>query len=177
MKVPFAHRQQIASVSQFVLSALDQIVAAIQVWGGRVQPQIKRLSTQVDKTVTALSEIPALLCDLVAGRTYQFEGWLYTDADVTGGMTYSLGGTATAASVVVEYVLYDDSANNLNIVVRRKTLSETASNAGTTAGVAHVFGTIVCDTSGTFGPRFAQNTANGTSSVLINSTFTVREIF
>lgn len=142
-------------------------------------PQIQqsRVATQFDATTnTTLAAITDLTATLVAGKKYYFEANLYVDANVVGGSKYDMSGTATATSIIYELVLIDNATNANTITSRGIALASSVGQAGTTAGFVRITGMIVCNGAGTLTPRFAQNASNGTSSVLVNSNFMIREI-
>jgi hypothetical protein len=139
-------------------------------------PQWSRVTSQFDKTNATAAAITGLSANLLAGKIYAFEAILFVDADVTGGMQFDMGGTATATSFIMDIVCVDDAANNMSIVIRRTALASGVTQAGNVAGMCRMTGTIVVNAAGTLTPRFAQSTASGTSSILVNSTFMVRQI-
>lgn len=148
--------------------------------GGQMQeiPQIQqsRVATQFDKTTATLANITSLTATLVAGKTYEFEANLYFDADATGGDKFAIAGTATATSIIYEIVSVDNSTSANTITSRQTALAGSAGQAGTTAGYCRIKGLITVNAAGTLTAQFAQNTANGTSSILVGSTFVTREM-
>lgn len=142
-------------------------------------PQIQqtRVTSQFDKTTnTTLAAITGLSATLVAGKIYRFETILFVDADAVGGSKFSISGTATATSIIYEIILVDNTANTNTITSRQTALAGSAGQAGTTSGFCKISGIIVCNAAGTLIPYFAQNASNGTSSVLVGSTFETQEI-
>lgn len=135
-----------------------------------------RVTTQFDKTNTTLATVTGLSRNVESGRTYSFRAVLHFDADLTGGGKFAIEGTATATSVIYEIVQVCN-ASNLNTITSRQTaLAGSAGQAGCTAGVTYIDGTIVVNAGGTLIPSFAQNAASGTSSVLVNSSFVLHPI-
>jgi hypothetical protein len=132
-------------------------------------------SAQFDKTNTTLADITGLTTtsSLSAGKTYSFEANLFVDADVTGGSKYAIAGTATATAIKY-YVNMTCDATNLNVITSRQTaLAGSVGQAGCTAGLVKINGTITVNAAGTLTVQFAQNAANGTSSVLTMSNLQV----
>ena len=135
------------------------------------------VSTQLDATTTTLGAITGLSATLTAAHTYAFEITLFVDATALGGHKYSLnGGTATATTLIAHVDSVSDSSN-LNVITTRLTsLAGTAGQAGSTGYLTVIRGTIIVNGGGTFIPQFAQNVANGTSSVLVGSSMTIKDI-
>lgn len=136
----------------------------------------QRVATQFDKTDVTLANIPGLSETLIAGRTYAFEAELFIDADATGGSKYAVGGTCTASAIIYQIELLDNSTNVHTIVDRQTALGGNSGQAGTTVGKCKITGTITVNTGGTLTIQFAQNAANGTSSVLIGSKLSIEDI-
>lgn len=137
----------------------------------------KRVSTQFDKINATLANITGLSVNVTAGKTYKFETRLFVDADVTGGSKYAISGTATATNIIYHVKLVDDTTST-NTITSRQTVIGGAGvgQAGTTVGFCEISGIITVNAGGTLTVQFAQNVANGTSSVLVGSSFIVREI-
>lgn len=137
---------------------------------------IQRVSSQFDKTDTTLATITGLSLNVEAAGVYSFRADLFVDADVVGGTKYAIAGTATATSIIYQIRLFDNGTNALTINARHTSLGGNTGQAGTTAGLAIITGTIVVNAAGTLLVQFAQNAANNTSSVLINSTFRLERV-
>jgi len=136
-----------------------------------------RVATQFDKTTdTTLANITGLTRNVAAGLTYDFTATLYIDADATGGSKFAVGGTATATAIIYSVVLTDEGTLANTITSRQTALGGAAGQAGTTAGVVTIRGTITVNVAGTLTIQFAQNASNGTSSVLVGSTFSIRQV-
>lgn len=146
-------------------------------WAAPTATPISTLVTtaQFDKVNTTLANVTGLSVTVSGSTKYAFEGILFVDANVTGGSKYAIGGTATATSVIYEIVLLDNTTNVNTITSRQTALAGAAGQAGTTAGLARITGSINVNAGGTLVPQFAQNSASGTSSVLIGSSFTVTQ--
>lgn len=136
-----------------------------------------RVSGQFDKVNnTTLANVTGLTATLGAGKTYTFKAVLFVDADVTGGQKYSIGGTATATSIIFQINSVDNGTNVNTINSRQTALGGSAGQAGTTTAYTEITGTITCNATGTLTVQFAQNSASGTSSVLVGSSFIVENI-
>lgn len=131
---------------------------------------------QFDKTNTTLADVSAMALTVTAGKTYSFEATLFVDADATGGSKYAIAGTATATQVKYHILMICD-ASNLNVITSRQTaLASSAGQAGCTAGLVRIKGMITVNAGGSLVPQFAQNAANGTSSILTMSTFLITQL-
>lgn len=182
-----------ANTTQFVLgNANSSSVPMIKAESGSNYARIRRgddgadaplsdfsrthTSSQFDKSSnTTLANITGLTTgsNMLAGKTYRFEAVLFIDADVTGGSKYAIGGTATATDIKY-YVNMICDASNLNVITSRQTaLGGSVGQAGCTAGLTRITGSITVNAAGTLTVQFAQNASSGTSSVLTMSTFRV----
>lgn len=135
-----------------------------------------RVTTQFNKTNTTLADVSGLSQNVQAGLTYIFEVVLFVDADATGGSKYAIAGTATATSIKYEVMLLDEGTDAYTIVSRQTALAGSVGQAGTTAGLCVIKGYITVNAAGTLTVQFAQNAANGTSSVLVGSHFVVQKV-
>ena len=134
-------------------------------------------SAQFDKVNATLADVTGLTSEtLTAGKTYSFFAELFVDADVTGGSKYAIAGTATATAIKYHIDMICDATNALVITSRQTALAGSAGQAGCTAGLTRISGTITVNAAGTLAVQFAQNAANGTSSVLTMSKFEVRQL-
>lgn len=136
-------------------------------------------TSQFDKTNdAALENITGLSISITTGKTYIFRSVLFVDANVTGGHQYAMSGTATGSAVKYQ-INSISNTTNLNVLNSRQTaLGGAAGQAGATSIITEIFGTIVCNGTGTLTVQFAQNvaTAATTSSVLTQSSLQVQEI-
>lgn len=145
---------------------------------GKQPRRVFRLATQFDKTNTTLGSIgsTALSFNATAGKVYRFRFAGDISADVVGGSKFSVGGTATATATAFSIILTDYSTNANTITARQTALAAASGQASTTSGHAIIEGYITVNAAGTLAPRFAQNAANGTSSVLVGATWEVEEM-
>ncbi|MEM3145985.1 MAG: hypothetical protein QW838_02875 [Candidatus Nitrosotenuis sp.] len=125
---------------------------------------------------TALSAVPGLSVNVRAGRKYIFRAVLFVDADATGGHKYAIGGSATAAAVKYHIRSINDATNAFVITSRQTALGGSAGQAGATTVFTEIVGAIDVSAAGTLNVQFAQNAANGSSSVLALSFFEVVEV-
>ena len=143
-------------------------------WAGQ-----KRVSTQFDKTNTTLATVTGLQVDVIAGSTYYFKATLHITADATGGHKVAIAGSGglTATSIIYQVNSLSNSADAIIIANRLTALGGAgAGHAGSTEVYCEIEGTITVNAAGTLLVQFAQNAANGTSSVLVGSTFVVHRI-
>jgi hypothetical protein len=143
-------------------------------------PQIQqsRLVQQENQTTnTVLSGISVLSATVITGKTYTFIATLHVTADAVGGSKFAMSGTCTASNIIYQVMLIDNSSN-LNTITSRQTILGGAGvgQAGTTSGFCVIEGTITVNGGGTLFPQFCQNASNGTSSILVGSTFVIQQI-
>ena len=136
----------------------------------------KRVSSQFDKTDIVLANVTGLAVDVLAGHSYSFEAVLFITASSGGGSQFAVGGAATASAIIYEVLLVDDNTNATTITSRQTALGGSVGQTGTTSGLCLIKGLISVSASGTLTVQFAQNAAVGTSSVIVGSTFLVREV-
>ena len=134
------------------------------------------MTAQVDAvTTTTLVDLTDLSITIIAG-IYRIACDLYIDASTVGGVKIDMAGTATYTDVIIEVAGFSTA---------KLFLAEhfTALGGGGVGGLpgevnsfVRIFGFIICDGAGTIVPRFAQNVADGTSSVLKLSNIRVEKI-
>lgn len=136
-----------------------------------------RVTADVPATTTTFANVTDLSRTLEAGFTYSFRAVLFYDANATGGHKYTMAGTATATSIIY-HVESGCDASNLDVITTRLTAlaGAGAGQAGCVAGKTVIEGTITVATAGTLVPQFAQNAANGTSTIKAGSTISVRRV-
>lgn len=137
-----------------------------------------RVSTQFDKANTTLANITGLSVAVATGLSYSFSAVLHThDAGATGGFKFAMGGTATATAIICEVTLQPVDDLGVGVAERLTALgSAKAWSGGATDVFATMRGLITVNAAGTLTVQFAQETASGTSSVLVGSTFTVEQV-
>ena len=136
----------------------------------------KRVGTQFDAINVTLVNVTDLSVNLEASKNYFFKAFLFVDADAVGGHKYAIGGTATAGSVLYQINSINNGTNLFVINSRENALGGSAGEASATVVFTEIHGMIVTTGAGTLTVQFAQNVANGTSSVLVNSYFIVEQM-
>jgi hypothetical protein len=138
------------------------------------------VNTQFDKAANLTFEAPhELVIDVEAGKTYRFRAILYITADATGGAKIRMSGDCVPSALVYDYRIMDSSATPPAYIAGGRDTALATVITGGAAGVtleAVINGTVTIGTAGSLAPQFAQSVANGTSSVLVGSTFSVTEI-
>jgi hypothetical protein len=136
-------------------------------------PTTTYTTAQFDKTDSTLAVVTGLPITVEASGKYAFRAVLHVLADSTGGLNASMGGTATATSVVAaRTITYGTSL----IHHRLTALGSGTGMASLTVALVVLEGQITVNAGGTLSPTFSQFGSSGTSSVLAGSTFTVAEI-
>ncbi len=135
-----------------------------------------RVRTQFDDTTGTLAPVTGLVVNVKAAGTYRFTANLFVTADGTGGHQYSISGTCTATAIVYQINSVNNSSHAAVINARQTALDGASGQAGATAAMTKIEGTITVNAAGTLTVNFAQNTASGTSSVLVGSTFEVNQV-
>lgn len=136
-----------------------------------------RVQTQFDKVAnTTLGDVTNLSATVKASGKYIFEAVLFYDADAVGGQKYAIGGTCTATSIIYSIESINNDTNALVITSRQTALAGSSGQSGSTSGICRISGVIVVNAAGTLKVQFAQNAANGTSSILLGSYFKIDRI-
>lgn len=119
-------------------------------------------------TDTTLADITGLSRNVEASRVYAFRAYIQTTSGSTGGVKFSVSGTAAATSVNYEGVLRSDSDDNIVNIVRATALDTVVCNASSiTSSTCEINGTIVVNAAGTLTIQFAQNTSDGSASTVL----------
>lgn len=134
---------------------------------------VKVVDTQFDKTADdTLEDVPGLSIDLVSGKTYTFEAHLFIDmGNNIGGRKLALSGTATYSMLNIGSWAEVLPVHDLD--------TEILSASGGGYIYDQIYGIITASSDGTLTVQFAQDNTyptTSTSSVLVGSSFTVREI-
>ncbi len=134
----------------------------------------QRLAIQLDATnVTLVSVFSA--ATLTAGKKYEFSATLLCALDATGGFKIAVDGSATATSIGY-FIKATKVADGTGLFGALGTALGTSHTYATeTSVVVEIKGSILVNAGGTFNVKFAQSTGAGTSSVLVGSTFEVKE--
>lgn len=168
----------VTDVSVDFMSTLGVDQAKVFIATGIIRKGTVRVSTQFDKTNATLAAITGLTRALLAGRTYKFKAVLFVDANVTGGSKYTISATGglTATAIIFNINLLDNATMAHTITSRQIAINGNAGQAGTTAGLCVIEGLITVGVAGNLVIGFAQNTASGTSSVLVGSYLEIEEV-
>lgn len=151
-----------AVVTQRALNPLDIHAGCVAVCG-----------TQFDSTSTNLANVTGLTLTLVAGQTYNFRAFLFVTEDTTGGAKLAVGGTATATTFRASAMILANGAAVEYAVGTSLGSAILSATSAVAANAAIIEGYIVVNAGGTLTIQFAQNSATGTSSVLVGSYLTV----
>lgn len=135
-----------------------------------------RVSTQFDKTNTTLANVTGLSVTTVSGRTYRFRAVLFLASSAVGGYKLAIAGTNTATAIIYNINVLNNATNAYTITSQQTALAGSAGAAVGTSEYAEISGLITVNAGGTLTVQFAQNVSNGTSSVLVGSTFTVWDV-
>src|ERR1700680_1653262 len=146
--------------------------------GAVVQQNLNSLvTTQFDATTnTTLANITGLTATLIASGDYAFIAVLHITADAVGGWKTAIGGTATVTSFVQQTEAISDTSNSIAVSARDTTKGNAQSAAVDTSYYITITGRIKVANAGTLTAQFAQKVSNGTSSVLIGSSFLVTRV-
>jgi hypothetical protein len=128
-------------------------------------------------STTTLANITGLAVALVAGRTYSFEVEIsWTDA-AAGGLQLAMAGSGglTATNIIYDGYIIDSGANGIKGNGQVTALGSVVASATTTgtAGHARIAGTITVGVAGTLNVQAAQNTSNGTATVIKRGSFMI----
>lgn len=159
-----------AGVAQFGTSAAN--TSGWFQWAGEA-----RVTTQFDKTTnTTLADITGTSIALLNGRKYRFLAQLDCTLDATGGGKYAMAFSSTVTSI--NYRVRTLGASSAVLCSARQTSSGSAVNstASLTDDAVWIEGVIVAGANGNLTVQFAQQSSNGTSSVLTGSTLMVWDV-
>lgn len=145
--------------------------------GGRVLNQDFAKTTSTTLGQVGSGNSLDLAVSLVAGKWYTFQAKLFVDADVVGGHKYSIGGTATATSMIYNVNSISNTTNAYVINTRQTAMGASFGQAGATSIYTEINGTIQVNAAGTFNVEFAQNASSGTSTVLKGSSLFVKQMY
>lgn len=151
----------------------EGIVSGTWVKNGGTQ----ELSTQLDRAATT-TFANVFQKDIKSGRTYAFEARCRLSADVTGGSKIKINASSglTASLIWYELRLFNWATSAYTTSKNNTAFDSVQNNAGVTAGVWEINGTVVATADGSLNVQFAQDSATGTSSILVGSTFTVTDV-
>lgn len=137
---------------------------------------VGRVTTQIDRTSATASADSQLGFQVEQGRTYAFRYNLITTCAAAGGIRISLnGGNATASSVAALYKAALAAGTSAPAAKVTALATEFAPTAAAYDGV-EIVGVITASNTGLLTLAVGQQSASGTSSVLVGSTFEVEDI-
>lgn len=141
----------------------------------RLTGNIAYVTTQYDiATSTTLATVTGSTVNVEAGLRYSFKANVFLDAGAVGGIKLSVGGTATATSVIFQTFAVQNTTTAFAYNTRQTALDGATTAVGATGYWAQIWGTIVVNAAGTLGLRFAQAVSDGTNcSVLVGSSFQI----
>jgi hypothetical protein len=136
-------------------------------------PQASRVVADIGYTTTTLANITGLSIAVLAGETRSFTARLHLNASGSGGYKAAIAGTATATAIIGDGAVRKVTALSF-LATERLTAMGVAILAVASAvedGYMEINGVITVNAGGTLTVQFAQNTANGTTTVKRGSTF------
>jgi len=138
-----------------------------------------RLTTQHNSTASGVypTTIDGLRAYVEAGSTYYFRAVLHCTLDATGGMSVGMFGSYTDSATMYQVKIFDDSiAVSQANVGRHSSVFSFTPFASSTSAYCEIDGYTTVSASGYLSVTFAQYITNGTSSILVGSTLTVKKI-
>lgn len=128
------------------------------------------LNTQFDKTNTTLATVTGMSYTVLPATKYKIDLDLFLTLGAGAGKV-AIGGTATATSFRIAYPDVISAAYATSTV-----LGTAVTIPGSGFVLASIKGYILTNAGGTLLVQFAQNTASGTSSVLVGSTCKLTQV-
>lgn len=138
-----------------------------------------RTTADFSKTDATLANVTGLFRNVEAGKNYSFVFRLYDQMSAMGGYALQLNGTCTATNLIAHFSRLPSSSATFSLSSTVPSLGHAAVGEATPAfatGYIECRGTIEVNAAGTFGIKFAQNSASGTSTIKRGSTLHLREI-
>jgi len=129
---------------------------------------LKRVTTQADKTDTNLSSTNMPSWTITNGRTYTFWICFITTCSGAGGAKFDFNGGAATASLFACSAMAT-TTGTAPVCTNSTALNTALISTNQAFNRVEFYGTVTASSTGTFIPQFAQNTASGTSSVLVGS--------
>ena len=139
-------------------------------WGGqgRVTSDVSFTST------TTLGNVTGLSVNLYSGRTYAFEAQLFVTCAAAGGVKAALTGGVTASAI--QYTGWTVADNAIKGKANATALNTTVGSTTTTetSGImVQIYGTITTSSQGALIVQAAQNTSNGTATVIKQGSYII----
>jgi hypothetical protein len=130
-----------------------------------------RAAAQFDKTNDiAFADVTGFPIALEAGKTYNYRAWLQLTLDAVGGGKLRITGGATATAIVESFKSLNIAGGAFGQILRNVAIGQTYNiTIGFTTVEVEISGAITVNAAGSFNLQFAQQVANGTSSVLRGS--------
>ncbi len=157
-----------------------ELIALDGATGGFIGQATVRQVAQYDIASSTVLANPGMQVTLIAGKSYKFRAVLVMAAGATGGIEYSVGGTATATTVGWTTTLFNQVSTPAFVASAQETglgAGSQVTAAADTGYTAYIDGVITVAAGGTFGPQFAQKVSNGTnSSMLIGSYLEIQSV-
>ena len=147
----------------YVDDAGNQFTAGVVKHGGLTRTTAVFNATS-SVTLTAITGLTT--GTLTAGASYHFRASLPCTAAASGGVQFSIGGTATATAIQYQGILYSGGAIASQTAATALGTALNSSASAVTTGLEIIEGDIVVNAAGTLLPQFAQNTSNATSSTV-----------
>lgn len=139
-------------------------------------PAVQVLTADFPAVATAaLANVTGLSMNVFAAGKYNFEFWGEVDATALGGCQVAIAGTCTATSIIYKINGQDEATGTNSFRGRKTALGGAQGAAGATAVEVMIRGSITVNASGTLTVQFAQNAANGTSTLLRGAAFKIWE--
>lgn len=152
-----------AAPAVLVVSASDKQVS----WAERTQVKTKIADQSVTSSATLVSDTHLSVSVLAAG-TYAFRARLHASVGATGGLKYSLGGTATMTDIRASAIVVDTATlTALAAAAVIDALADDLTVAGATSYVVEIEGGFTVNAAGTFNIQFAQAVSDATASTLL----------
>lgn len=137
-----------------------------------------RLTTQFNTSVSGVypTTISGLRSYVEAGSTYFFRAVLHCTLDGTGGMSVGMYGDYTDSATMYQVKIYDLASAITQVNVGRHSSVFSFTGLVSTSAYCEIEGYTTVSASGYLSVTFAQFVTNGTSSILVGSTLTVKKI-
>lgn len=147
------------------------------VWNEAPQVKTKIADQSVTSSTTLVSDTHLSVSVLAAG-TYAFRARLHASVGATGGLKYSLGGTATMTDIRASAIVVDTATlTALAAAGVIDALADDLTVAGATSYVVEIEGGFTVNAAGTFNIQFAQAVSDATASTLLRgSSLTVSPV-
>lgn len=155
--------------------AAANILTSAGVGGVQLSVPSAQFDATSGTTGTTLTNVAGLTANVLAAGTYAFKAYLSGTATANSGAKFAIGGTATATSIRVTGVHYNNATANAHTTATALSTAVGAATAVLTD--ATIEGVIVVNAAGTLTVMAAQNASHAdTTSVYTTSYFEVKRI-